>query len=213
MRARRAPMAVRMAISLRREKVRARRRFATLAHAMRRTKATAPSIIRSAGRTLPTVLFAQRVNDCAPSLVLGGIGLLEMLGDGIHLCLCLLEGDAGLEASDCKIVVVAADGGFGGCECFGDPHLGEAGFVHCRAHDTDDGVGLVIEIDGFADGCRVGGVVGLPEFIAEDDFVVLARVVLLRTEGASVDGFDSEDGEEAVGDGACSDGFGFSGTG
>ena len=55
MRGRRAPMAVRMAISLRRERVRARRRLATLAHAMRRTKATAASSIKRAGRTSPTV--------------------------------------------------------------------------------------------------------------------------------------------------------------
>ena len=92
--------------------------------------------------------------------------------------------------------MVAADGGFGGCEGHGNPHLGEVGLVHRRAHDADDGVGVAIEVDGLADGAGIGGVVGLPEFVTEDDFVVLAGVVFFGTEDASVDGFDSEDGEE-----------------
>ena len=49
-----APMALRMANSLRRAADLASSRFATFAHAMSRTKATAPSSISRAGRTSPT---------------------------------------------------------------------------------------------------------------------------------------------------------------
>ena len=153
------------------------------------------------------------MKDGAPSLVVGGIGLLQTLRDGVHLGLSLFEGDTGLEAAYAEVVVIAADGGFGGCECFGDPHLGVAGLVHRWTHNADDGVGLAIKVYGFSDGAGIGGVVRSPEFVTENDFVVLSGAVLFGAEDASVDGFDAEDGEEAGGDGACADGFGFSGAG
>ena len=49
-----APKAVRIASSLRRASVVANTRFATLAHAISNTKATAPSKTSNAGRTSPT---------------------------------------------------------------------------------------------------------------------------------------------------------------
>ncbi len=49
-----APKAVRIAISLRRAKVFAKTRFATFAHAISKTKATAPKSTSSAGRMSPT---------------------------------------------------------------------------------------------------------------------------------------------------------------
>jgi hypothetical protein len=51
-----APRALRTASSRLREDPRARRRFATLAQAMRRTSATAPSRIRRGARTSPTIV-------------------------------------------------------------------------------------------------------------------------------------------------------------
>ena len=71
---------------------------------------------------------------------------------------------------------------------------------------------FAIEIDGSADGRGIGGVVGLPEFVTENDLAVLAGVVFFGTEDASVNGVGAEDGEEVGADGAGADCFGFSGA-
>jgi hypothetical protein len=80
-------------------------------------------------------------------------------------------------------------------------------------HDADDGVRLSVEGDGLADGVGIGGVVGLPELVAEDDFVVSAGVIFFGEENSSVEGLNAEDGEELRADGACCDGLGLSCSG
>ena len=56
-----------------------------------------------------------------------------------------------------------------------------------------------------ADDVGIGGVVGLPELVAENDFVVSAGVIFFGQEDASVKRFDAEDGEEVGAYGACAD--------
>ena len=164
---------------------------------------------KQGGTNIADGLITEGMNDGAPSFVLGGVGLFEALGDGVHLGLRLLDGDSGFEAADGEVVMVVANGRGGGSEGHGNPYSGEAGLVHRRAHDADDSVGVAVEVDGFADGSGIVGVMSLPEFVAEDDLAVLAWVVFVRAEDAAVDGFDSEGREEVCADGAGGDGFGF----
>ena len=44
------------------------------------------------GTDIADGLVAERMKDCAPAFVIGGVGLFEPLGDGVHLGLCLLRG-------------------------------------------------------------------------------------------------------------------------
>jgi hypothetical protein len=90
----------------------------------------------------------------------------------------------------------AADGGLFGSEGEGNPYLSEVRLDHLWAHDADDGVGLSVESDASSDCLGVGGVVGLPELVAEDDLVILPGVIFFGEEDASVKRFDAEDGEE-----------------
>ena len=155
------------------------------------------------GTNVADGLFAQGFDGCAPALVVFGVGLLEALRDGVHLCLGLRERDAGFEAGDGEEVVFTAYGRLLSGEGEGNPELGETGLDHLRPHDADDGVGLSVEVDGFADDVGIGGVVGLPELVAEDDFVVSAGVVFFGQEDASVKRLDAEDGKEVGAYGAC----------
>jgi hypothetical protein len=54
---------------------------------------------------------------------------------------------------------------------------------------------------------------GLPELVAENDFVVSAGVIFFREEDTSVEGLNAEDGEELRAYGTCHDRFGLSCSG
>ncbi len=72
---------------------------------------------------------------------------------------------------------------------------------------------LSVEVDGSSDGVGIGGVVGLPELVAENDFVISAGAIFFGQEDASVERLDAEDGEEIRAYGACADRLGLSGSG
>ena len=55
------------------------------------------------GTHIADEVFAHGDDDGAPAFVVGGIGLLEAVRDGVHLGLCLLESDAGFEAGDGEV--------------------------------------------------------------------------------------------------------------
>src|SRR5258705_364699 len=107
----------------------------------------------------------------------------------------------------------AAYGGLFGCEGEGDPDLSEAGFDHLWPHDADDSVRLSVEVDGFADGVGIGSIVGLPELVAENDFVVFAGVIFFGQEDPSVKRLDPENGKKLRAYWACHDGLGLAGSG
>ena len=100
------------------------------------------------GANFADCFFAHGVDGRAPSFVVIGIGLLESLRDGVHLCLCYGESDAGLEARYRLKVMFAANGCFFACECKRSPELREVRLGHLGAHHADDRVRLPVKVDG-----------------------------------------------------------------
>ena len=94
------PMEPRTAISLCRAVPLANKRLATLTQAMRRTKPTAPN---SSQRVLNTVIIEkivlEAIDPCAPSTIAFGVGGSDAGSDRIHICLRLVQADAGFQAA------------------------------------------------------------------------------------------------------------------
>jgi hypothetical protein len=129
----------------------------------------------------------------------GGVEGGEVLAEDGHLGLSLLEGDAFAEASvdDVSVGVAVSELGGGGGE--GKEEVGAGRVLEGAWKDADDGDGMVIELDGAAEGGRFGVEVGFPEGEAEDGDVVAAREGFGRVEGASEEGLGAQDGEELGG--------------
>ena len=100
-----APMAARIAISLRRPIALASRRFATFAHAISNTMLTAQIRMMSASRTLFHQCLSNRLNTEALFLQRVRILPTELIRRLLQLCLRLCEGDAFLDSAGGKEVV------------------------------------------------------------------------------------------------------------
>ncbi len=75
-------------------------------------------------------------------------------------------------------------------------------------HHANDGVRFRIQIDFAADDGRVTAKAAFPKRPTEDDGTVGGRLVVLRREGASDAGLDTERGEKVPGTDRCTDLFG-----
>src|SRR5262249_41162357 len=69
-----------------------------------------------------------------------------------------------------------------------------------RADDTDDGVGLASELDGFADDGWIGAEPAVPEAIRNDHDISAARAVFFGCKGAALRDWRAEEAEEFIGD-------------
>jgi hypothetical protein len=130
----------------------------------------------------------------------------------VHLRHCLRKGDAGLEASDAEVIVVAFDFGKPG----GGPAEGDEGFdrpasgtvhgVHqprrgqheAGGQDADDGVGPAVQRDGATDDVGIGGEAAAPETFRENDNVMV-RLLFCRQQGSAKNGLDAEQRKEVGG--------------
>ena len=151
-----APSALRTASSFCRVMPRASSRLATLTHAMSRMKPTAPRRSqRVCFRSLGRKSFLSGSTKDAPALVALGIGLGDVGGDGVHVGLRLLDGDAGFEAAHgeqpVKVVVDLL-----GLEDQRHGQLALAAIVEAGREDADDGVGLAVHAHGCADDFGIG---------------------------------------------------------
>ena len=97
----------------------------------------------------------ERLDEDAPAFVAFRVGLGDVGGDGVHVGLRLLDGDAGFEASDGEepMEVVVELLGF---EDEGHGELGVAAIVEARGEDADNGVGLAVDAHGLADDFGIG---------------------------------------------------------
>src|SRR5262249_44315518 len=86
-----------------------------------------------------------RNHDCAPACVNVWISLLQAARDGAHLCLCLLQCNAGVQARYHKAIVVAANRALPGAPGGRHPQACPSWQAKPVWHDADDGVALAIE--------------------------------------------------------------------
>ena len=82
------------------------------------------------------------------------------------------------------------------------------GMAEIRRHHAEDGVGIVIEANFFAEDVRIGAKLAAPEAVAEDDAVEEARDGILVGVNAADAGLDSEQREIVRAGGEGFDSFG-----
>ena len=180
-------------------------RFATLAHVMSNTAATAPSKMKSVSRTSlspssaePLARSSRSGTTATPIFVFDcWIILLEALRDGAHLGLRLGQRHAGFEAThDPERMIVPlreqlrrergrqVDFGF------------LARVVEGGWHDADHGALDAVENDVAPDDVGIGAEASHPESAAQDDDRRGARAFVVRGERAAENRRQPEDGEQ-----------------
>src|SRR3954447_17245159 len=132
-----------------------------------------------------------------------------MGGEDVEFGLRLLDSDAGVEASDDVESVIVVLFELLGSEGRGNPKLLEtSGGIVARRHDSDDGVGQTIDLDGLAErGGAVSETIS-PNSVADDDDAVSAGLRFVLGEDASGSGRDVEDLEEVGGNRRAGNAFG-----
>ena len=122
-------------------------------------------------------------------------GLRDVGGDGIHVCLGLLDGDARLEAAHgqepVEVVIQLL-----GLEDEGDDQALIEAIWLAGGHDADDGVGRSINLDRLAEDLRIGAK-SLPHFVDEDNDVFLAGHAFLGKKIAAIQKLDTHGAVEA----------------
>ena len=146
-----------------------------------------------------------------------GILLGDVGDEGVHFGLRAWRGDAFFEAYDGEDVFVGAgvepaeavERGFVG---HGDEEVGLGNFfgaVEAFGGDADDGVGMFVDADGFADDVRVGGEITFPGGEGEDGgFRGAWMIVIGAIEEAAEEGLDADDFEVLPADFGAPDGAG-----
>ena len=148
----------------------------------------------------------ERLDEDAPALVAFRIGLGDVGGDGVHVGLRLLDGDAGFEAGDGEEPVEVVVDLLG----FEDERHGELGLgsiVEARGEDAYHGVGLAVDAHGLADDFAIAAEV-CPEFVGEDDDVIAALDAFFGQEVAAHKERTAKHFVEAGGDLSAVDVFG-----
>ncbi len=205
------PRAVRTAISRSRAVARASSRLATLAQPIRSTKPTAPSRIRSAGRTSPTTCSASgSTTGCQPAPV--GIVLGVLLGQPrtqhLDLRAGVLDRLPRLEAAD-EVEHPGTPGieevGVGVVERDRGPHLHGRGAAlqhvpEAARHDADDRHRIIVEPDRLPDDPGIPAEPLTPEVIRDDRDVADSPDVVFPSEVPAQRGLHAEQAEVVVGD-------------
>lgn len=140
-----------------------------------------------------------QVNGAAPIGI--GIGAAYVGEDVLQVGLRLFEGDAVLDAGHGAHPVAAAvlhprliD------QARRVDHVAHAERIaKTRGHDADDGVGDAVHFHRPAEDAAIAAEVGLPDFVAEDDELVLSILLLARQIGAAQQRLHAEYLEEIVG--------------
>ena len=139
-------------------------------------------------------VFVQRRDANAGVLVVVRILVLETPADRVHFAARLLERDARFQAGKDIEVIAAADrsridirpdrirrnaeGGW-------NPKLAVTVRLVIRRHHADDGVRLIVQQNFAADDVAIGAVTARPQFRAENDDVVVARLFVGRKQRAA----------------------------
>src|SRR5438034_9670113 len=89
-----------------------------------------------------------------------------------------------------------------------DLHLSRR-ILERRAHDTNYGMGEVLQADNLSDDVRVSCIATLPEAVTQDDNTILTGLVLIFGEAAAQGGFHSQQREEVCRDTGPLAPFGF----
>lgn len=147
-----------------------------------------------------------------PAFVGGGKFLGEARGDGFHFGLRLVVRDAGFHAGEgFQIARTArAFAGFFGREGEGDEDIDGRvpGKLKFSGHDADDGVGMLVECDDFAENVGAAGEAALPEAEADDGDVIFTELRFFLGEETAEMGRDAEHGKEIVRDLEAQDALG-----
>src|SRR5438552_2760428 len=177
-----APSASRSAISFCRTAARARRRFATFAHAIRSTNPTAPSSTSNAGRMSPTTSSCSGLTTVLMRRLVLGYCWARRAAIVFHLRLSLLKGDAGFHPRDDFEVMISARLRFFAGKCNWHPKLVlrvvAAWHINARRHHADDGVTFAIQVHCLPDDPRIGTESPLPQTMAENHDVCSWRIFL-----------------------------------
>ena len=141
------------------------------------------------------------------------IGLRELFGDDGHFGIGGFEGDAALELAHYqKEVILALD--LIGLEGERDVHGGIANVRGAGSGDAEDGVEFAAHAELSADNAGIAAEMVAPEFVVEDDDVVVAGEGVVGNEMAAEDDFRAEEEvEPARGYAAGLDLFGPVGSG
>ena len=101
--------------------------------------------------------------------------------------------------------MIVTNGAFLRCPALQLPHLrtkvgiADKRELESRTHDADDRVGFAIELDVAANHCRIGAEMVAPERIANDNFVIVAGLILALDEGAAQQGLCTKYREQSIG--------------
>lgn len=145
-------------------------------------------------------LLAERSDDNTVALVGVRMGEGDLGFEIVESLLCGFRGDAGFEAGEDAHVAALEVVGRGGSHRRWHPDLGLGRVVEGGWHDAEDGVGLAVEGDGFADDGAVRVEGSAPEMIAEEgDGRTAGAIFLIGVEAAELRG-DAENAEITGGD-------------
>ena len=110
--------------------------------------------------------------------------MLNVRGNGPHLLARLFKRDAGFQPRHCMHPVIIPRHVLG-LEGKRSPQILPSSIKGPGRHDSNDGVGLAIQLDAMANNGGVRSPTVLPDSVAQNHFVLLARLVLIGREGAA----------------------------
>src|SRR6185437_269346 len=150
-------------------------------------------------------VVAQQTDPGSPSLVVGRVSLRQALGYRVHLRLRLFHGHAWLQARNRKEVALAAHRCLLRRHSHRHPDLCPLGNCYFGPHYANNHVRSSIEGYGPAGYVRIRPEPRVPKLVAENQFVILARLVLLRREYAPIERLHAKHRKEVRGDLAGAD--------
>ena len=77
-----------------------------------------------------------------------------------------------------------------------NPYIDSLGIIEPARHDSHDGVRLIVQFYGFAEGVAASGKMALPKTVTQNRDVIFAELIFTRREGATQKGFSAKDGEK-----------------
>src|SRR5271154_3640731 len=143
--------------------------------------------------------MAHQTDARVPAFLFGGKILLQARSNRGHFRLRLLDADAGSKPRYRPDIVRTAKGRFLVRERHRKPNLRAGGKFEIAAHHADDRLAQAIDGDFFAENIGISAEPPHPKSVAQDHFLIVARLLFFRQESPSELWWNLENIEEICG--------------